>query len=622
MTKTKKTLILILVLPTKQLRKLSFFTPMRSLLKQYFGYDEFRPLQEAIIQTVLDRKDVLVLMPTGGGKSLCYQLPALMFDGLTLVISPLVALMKDQVDGLEANGIASAFLNSTLTAEQRRLVEQRALNGEYKLLYIAPERLSSIGFESLLRTMPVRMIAIDEAHCISEWGHDFRPEYRNLKALRKAFPSVPVIALTATATQRVRDDILRELSMPTAQTFLSSFNRPNLHYSVRQKFKAFDGLVDLLRTHTDESVIIYCFSRKDTEELARDLRDAGFLAQAYHAGLEKEQRKRVQDQFIHDEIPIIVATIAFGMGIDKPDVRLVVHMDFPKTIESYYQETGRAGRDGLPSACVLFFSLADKRKQDYFINQIENEVERANAKRKCAQVIDYGQLQTCRRAFLLRYFGETVERERCEACDNCSQEPTATQDATEISQKILSTVLRTGEFFGSAYICDVLRGSRRKQIVDNRHDQLSVHGIASNTSAEELRTRIDQLLREGYLAKTPGDYPVLVVSQKGKESLRDRSTILLGEIATTSSTTKKSQRARDSASDDPLFEHLRALRKQLADAQGVPAYIIFGNRTLQDMCARKPKTRDELAEVFGVGEKKLEQFGETFLEAIRQYTGT
>lgn len=594
---------------------------MRSLLKEYFGYDEFRPLQEEIIQAIMQKNDALVLMPTGGGKSLCYQLPALMFEGMTLVVSPLVALMKDQVDALNANGIEAAFLNSTLVPSQQRIVEQRALAGEYKLLYIAPERLASVGFEMLLRSMAIELIAIDEAHCISEWGHDFRPEYRNLKSLRRWFPQVPVVALTATATQRVRDDILRELKMEQAKTYLSSFNRPNLFYTIRPKYKAVDSLIALLKQHVNESVIVYCFSRNDTESIAEALRDAGLRAQAYHAGLEKKKREHVQEKFIRDEVPIIVATIAFGMGIDKPDVRLVVHMDFPKTIESYYQETGRAGRDGLPSECVLFFSLADKRKQDFFIQQIEDTEEQALAKRKLSQVIDYCQSSFCRRAILLAYFGEEITEVTCTACDNCSKTPTVKEDATDIAQKILSTVLRTGESFGGAYIADVVHGSKRKQILDNRHDQLSVHGLCRDRSTNELRVRIDQLLAEGYLQKTTGDYPVMFVSQKGKDALKNRTSIVLPEFESSPEISVSEQVTRvkplpKTDYDGELFEVLRALRKQLADEQGVPPFVVFGNKTLQDMCRKKPRSLEAMSRIFGVGAKKLEQYGDVFLEAI------
>jgi ATP-dependent DNA helicase RecQ len=386
---------------------------VRTILKNYFGYDQFRPLQEEIIETVLAKKDALVIMPTGGGKSLCYQLPALRLDGVTLVVSPLIALMKDQVDALKANGVAAEFINSSLTADEIYKVQRKAQNGQLKILYIAPERLSVDSFKQFLENINVQLIAIDEAHCISEWGHDFRPEYRNLKKLRKDFPTIPVIALTATATIKVRKDIIEQLSLQKAQIFLRSFNRENLTYFVQPKQGVFDQLLGLLEKHRDQSVIIYCSSRKITEELAEDLRKAKFSASAYHAGLDPQKRSATQEKFIRDEISIIVATIAFGMGIDKPDVRLVVHYDLPKSLEGYYQETGRAGRDGLASECVLFYSYGDKMKQDYFIRQISKEDERMMAEQKLDQVIEFCQLSHCRRGYLMKYFGENWELENC-----------------------------------------------------------------------------------------------------------------------------------------------------------------------------------------------------------------
>ncbi|MFH1611156.1 MAG: RecQ family ATP-dependent DNA helicase, partial [Patescibacteria group bacterium] len=402
---------------------------MLKLLKTHFGYDSFRPLQKEIIDTIISGQDSLVLMPTGGGKSLCFQLPALTLPGITLVISPLIALMKDQVDTLCANGISAAFLNSSLTIKEQASIMQRASSGELKILYLAPERLETYGFSDFLETINVKLLAIDEAHCISEWGHDFRPDYRNLRSLREKFSNVPVIALTATATLAVREDILHQLGMEKAKTFISSFNRENLHYSVRPKYNAFAQLVELLQSFKNKAVIVYCFSRKNTEEIAQNLIDAGLPAVPYHAGLPKKTRIETQEKFIRDEVPIIVATIAFGMGIDKPDVRLVVHMDLPKTIESYYQETGRAGRDGLPSKCVLFYSYADRRKQEYFINQINNPKEQALALSKLDNVIDYCQDNTCRRAYLLNYFGEDWKKTTCDACDNCVELPSETFDA-------------------------------------------------------------------------------------------------------------------------------------------------------------------------------------------------
>ncbi len=408
-------------------------SPPLTILKTRFGYDHFRPLQEEIIANVLSRRDTLVLMPTGGGKSLCYQLPALCLDGVTLVVSPLIALMKDQVDALKANGIETAFINSSLTSAEIARVQTQAGKGQIRILYLAPERLAHSGFRNFLHTLNISLIAIDEAHCISEWGHEFRPDYRNLKILRRDFPAVPVIALTATATERVREDIIGQLSLQQGRTFISSFNRANLTYLVQPKQSAFTRLLALLQRHENEPAIIYCFSRKDTEDLAADLNAQGLKALPYHAGLDNSVRRETQEKFIRDQVPIVVATIAFGMGIDKPDIRLVVHYDLPKSLEGYYQETGRAGRDGLPSECVLFYSFGDRMKQDYFINQMEDDAERENARQKLAHMIEFCELQTCRRAFVLGYFGEQWEEENCGNCDVCLA-PKEEFDATEISQ--------------------------------------------------------------------------------------------------------------------------------------------------------------------------------------------
>ncbi len=599
---------------------------MRQLLKTHFGYDAFRPLQEDIMNTVLGSRDALVLMPTGGGKSLCFQLPALMLPGITLVISPLIALMKDQVDSLTANGISAGFLNSTQDEDEMASVEFRALSGELKILYVAPERLPSPAFRRLLGQLTVSLIAIDEAHCISEWGHDFRPDYRNLKDLRSAFPSVPVMALTATATPRVREDIVRQLSMETASVFLSSFNRPNLSYSVVPKSNAFAQLVERLRKLNDQPAIVYCFSRKDTESLAADLTHAGLRALPYHAGLERDLRRETQERFIRDETPIIVATIAFGMGIDKPDVRLVAHMDLPKTIEGYYQETGRAGRDGLPSECVLFYTYGDKRKQEFFIGQIQDEEERALAQTKLNQVVAYCESDACRRQTLLRYFGEPWESSKCDACDNCVQAPVESRDATEISQKILSAVLRTGEAFGAAYVIDVLRGSRKERIVENHHDDLPVHGIGRDVSVDSLRECFRLLQKKGYLEKTEGDYPTLRVSKVGKAALMSREAIELpvSVLATaprrlSPSPSKGEGRGEVLSFDAGLFEILRRERKSIADERHVPPFVIFGDKTLQEMAYYFPRSTDSLSSVFGVGAKKLEEFGDTFLGLIREY---
>lgn len=586
---------------------------MLETLKTHFGYSEFRPLQEEIIQSVMKKNDTVVLMPTGGGKSLCYQLPALVFDGVTLVISPLIALMKDQVDALQANGISAAFLNSSLSALQISHVVQEVQAGKIKILYVAPERLALSSFRQFLESLPISLFAIDEAHCISEWGHDFRPDYRNLKTLRVQFPAVPFVALTATATERVKQDIIRELHLRAPQVFFSTFNRDNLHYSVVPKKESFDRLVGLLQRHKGESSIIYCFSRKDTEELAADLRKYGMKALAYHAGLEPELRKQTQEKFIRDEIHIMVATIAFGMGIDKPNVRLIVHYDLPKSIEGYYQETGRAGRDGLKSDCVLFYSSADLRKHKYFLDQMPDGEEKENTSKKLFQMVEFCEQLECRRKTLIEYFGEPWNVENCSGCDNCFLQK-ETFDGTTVAQKVLSAVYRLGEHYGTGYVIKVLTGKKDKKVREKYHDELSVFGIVNDFSTTQLQSIIHQLLQKNLLIKDT-EHTTLGLTNEGKIFLKERQTLELIRI-------KKTEDFREFESaeyDELLFERLRRLRLKLAEDLGVPPFIIFGDVSLRQMSQYYPQSEESFLNISGVGEEKLRRFGNDFLQVIKEY---
>ena len=595
------------------------------LLKRRFGHDAFLPMQEDVVRNVLARRDSLVLMPTGSGKSVCYQLPAVVLDGVALVVSPLIALMKDQVDALRAKGVRAAFVNSTLTEAEMRNVQVAAYRGNLDILYAAPERLVMRRFNDFLHAIKISLVAIDEAHCISEWGHDFRPDYRNLRQLRADFPDTPIIALTATATERVREDIVHHLDMADAHRFVASFNRPNLSYVVTPKDKSFDTLVSLLRKHRGGSAIIYRFSRQDTEDLAAKLRERGFSALPYHAGLEDDARRRTQERFLSDEVPIVVATIAFGMGVDKPNIRLVVHYDLPKTIEGYYQETGRAGRDGLPSECVLFFSYGDRIKQQYFINQIQDRARRDNAAQQLAKMVEYAYSHTCRRAFLLGYFGEEWPQDNCGACDVCLYARGPSDDAdvfdgTEIAQKILSAVIRTGERFGAAHVVNVLRGSRAQRIIDLRHDRLSVHGISRELSRSALLDYVEQLLRLRMLERAQGEFPTLSVTERGRQFLKNRETLELVRSDSEPTRQRRATAEHDVAEyDAALFDKLRALRKQLADDMEVPAYVVFPDAVLRQMSAAMPRDRAAMLAIKGVGERKLAMYGEQFLATIAEH---
>lgn len=590
---------------------------IQETLKTHFGYDTFRPLQEEIVRHVLAKKDALVIMPTGGGKSLCYQLPALQMAGLTLVISPLIALMKDQVDALQANGIAAELINSSLTSEEIKQIQNRLTQKQIKILYVAPERLAMPDFRHFLGTLSIDLIAIDEAHCISEWGHDFRPDYRNLRSLRQDFAHTPIIALTATATFQVRKDIIEQLHLGEAKTFLSSFNRDNLIYRIKPKKGMTSQLVEMLKPYERESAIVYCFSRKSTEELAMVLRGEGFKALPYHAGLLAEERKKNQEKFIRDEASVMVATIAFGMGIDKPNVRLVVHADMPRSVESYYQETGRAGRDGLKSECVLFYSYGDKMKHDFFIRQMESAEQQKAATEKLQNVLEYAELQTCRRSYLLKYFGEETAQQICGGCDNCLT-PLEEFDSTEIGYKILSTVIRTGERFGAQHIADVMRGKPTVKVLSRGHEKLSVFGIAQERETPEIQGIIRLLEAKKLLVKNSGEYPTLMVSEDGRRVLRQREKIVLAKPKNIE-VPLKTPTSDVSDYHQALFEQLRALRKSLADQKHVPPFVIFGDVSLREMSCYLPQNHESFSRITGVGSVKLAEYGDAFLSVIQAY---
>ncbi len=593
---------------------------LTSRLKQTFGYDAFRPLQREIMETSLAGRDALAILPTGAGKSLCYQLPALVREGLTVVVSPLIALMKDQVDQLEASGVAATFLNSTLDGnEARRRID--GLNaGEYQLLYVAPERLMLPDFLSRLRGWKIVALAVDEAHCISEWGHDFRPEYRRLKEVRQLIADIPVLALTATATERVREDIVKQLELRDPSIFLASFNRPNLKYQVVAKAGAAAQVCNFANARPDDSGIVYCQSRKNTEALAATLRAQGFSAVAYHAGLDAEERAKNQDAFLRDEAKIVCATVAFGMGINKPNVRYVIHADLPKNIEGYYQETGRAGRDGLPADCLLLFSRGDVMKYLKFLDEIPDQQARAVAHHQLDQMTHFAESDVCRRVSLLGYFGEVWSLENCGGCDHCLS-PREKWDATTDVQKLLSCVLRirqAGNFnVGLNHISEVLTGGQSEKILRWKHDQLTTHGIGKDQPRPYWVDLGRQLLRLGLLSGSEDKFPTVAVSQLGIDALKKRETVML----TRSLAVPKSKTIRtgDIPCDPGLFEVLRTLRKELADARNVPPYVVFSDVTLRHFSRDYPGNDAALLRVPGVGEKKLDDYGRTFIDAIRAW---
>jgi ATP-dependent DNA helicase RecQ len=587
-------------------------------LNRTFGYREFRPLQRQIIEATLGGRDVFALLPTGGGKSLCFQLPALIRNGLTVVVSPLIALMKDQVDQLQASGIAATFLNSTLEAGEARARLRRLHREEYCLLYAAPERLLLDDWKDNLRAWNVKALVIDEAHCISEWGHDFRPEYRQLGELRALLPEVPLLALTATATPRVRTDIIEHLNLTDPAVFIASFNRPNLAYKVIPKEQPLRQILDFAARRQQESGIVYCAARATTERLAASLAARGLATRPYHAGLPIDLRTETQELFRRDDVHIICATIAFGMGINKPNVRWVIHHDLPRNLEAYYQETGRAGRDGLPADCLLLFSAGDAAKQDHFIKGMSTPQEQRVARRQLREMISYSESSACRRNILLAYFGEQSAT-RCDACDNCLA-PRASYDGTTVSQKFLSCVFRIRQSnqlrTGMNHVIDVLTGGSTEKVRRWNHHTLTTYGIGADVDRKEWAAIGRELLRQGYLRQSGGEFPVVEITPSGLSALRSRKIIMLARPMARSKTKPPPRRTGEIECDEALFGRLRAVRKRLADERGVPAYVIFGDATLREMARRYPATKEALAEIFGVGQRKLQEFGDAFAAEI------
>ena len=593
--------------------------PLLPLLKQYFGFSSFRPLQEEIIRDALAGRDVFALLPTGGGKSLCFQLTALARPGLTVVISPLIALMKDQVDALTASGVPATFLNSSLATTEgvRRL--RGVHNGEFSLLYVAPERLMLSGFLEDLKRWKVNLIAVDEAHCISEWGHDFRPDYRQLSTLRGLLPGVPMMALTATATERVRGDIVQQLHLREPACYVASFNRPNLNYSVVPKSGAYEQTVEFIQRRPRDSGIVYCQSRKGAESLAARLVADGVKAAPYHAGLEKDDRSHNQELFLRDEVRVICATIAFGMGINKPNVRFVIHYDLPKNIEGYYQETGRAGRDGLPSECLLLFSAGDVVKQRRFLDE-KPPAERHIAEEQLQQMVHYAEAAECRRATLLDYFGENFPHDNCGACDNCLT-PRATFDGTLAAQKFLSCIYRIQErskfSVGLNHVVEVLTGADTEKVRKFGHAQLSTYGIGKEHTRAEWAAIGRELIRLGHARQDAERFNVVELTEAGRQLLRERKPVPLTRPMKAADT--RAPRAGEITCDEALFEQLRGLRKRLADDRGVPPYIVFSDVALRQMARNYPQSDAEFLRISGVGDAKLREFGAVFLAEIATF---
>ncbi|MEQ6884727.1 DNA helicase RecQ [Salicola sp. Rm-C-2C1-2] len=601
--------------------KMDFEQAAHRTLQDVFGYENFRGRQLEIIRSLVEGRNALVLMPTGGGKSLCYQIPALMQRGLAVVISPLIALMRDQVEALQHNGVRAACLNSSLDPVMQRDIEQSALDGELDLLYVAPERLLTEGMLGLLERAEIGLFAIDEAHCVSQWGHDFRPEYMKLDVLRQRFPQVPRIALTATADQRTREEIGRQLLPDGGETYVASFDRSNIHYRVGLKGNARQQLLTFIqKRHAGHSGIVYCMSRKRTESTAEYLSSQGVPAVAYHAGLASETRQHHQERFLHEEGLVVVATVAFGMGIDKPDVRFVAHLDLPKSIEAYYQETGRAGRDGEQAEAWMVYGLQDVYQvRQMLADSSAGELQQKAERERLEALLSFCEATGCRRQVLLQYFGEPHEGS-CGNCDNCLQPP-KTWNATDPARKALSCVYRTGQRFGAAHVTDVLMGKTNDRLNRLGHDQLSTFGIGTDLSKQAWHSILRQLLAHGHLQSDPEGHGGLQLATRCRELLRGEASVELREDMLPSASKRKAagsgRKAPPDVPDGPQWERLRQFRKELADAEGVPPYIIFKDATLKEMLHAKPKTLGDMASVPGVGQAKLERYGEQFLNVLK-----
>lgn len=587
----------------------------QGILKNIFGYDHFRPQQGEIIQNVLSGNDTLVIMPTGGGKSLCYQIPALLFNGLTIVVSPLISLMKDQVEQLRAYGIPAVVLNSSISYEEYQYNVQSIQSGQTKLLYLAPETLLQERTLQLLSTVKVDCLTIDEAHCISEWGHDFRPEYRKIAEVRAHFPGCTCIALTATATPRVQKDIANTLKLELSNTFISSFDRPNLFLQVKDKVDALSQSIRFIKRYPRQSGIIYCFSRKQVDEVTENLQVLGYKAKAYHAGLSDKHRQEAQEEFLKDDLQIIVATIAFGMGINKPNVKFVIHYDLPKNIESYYQQIGRAGRNGLPAHCLLLYTRGDIRKIKFFIKQMEF-AERAVAESHLNSLIRFIETDRCRRPALLTYFGEKYATAKCGMCDNCISEKNLPIDMTIPAQMFLSCIKRADEKFAARYITDLLHGVENAKIKGNEHHLLSTYGIGKDYSKEQWLSLGRQLVQRGYLEEE-SQYGVLTLNPKSWDILRGKE-IFWGKMEDEAEEILE-EKTEIKKYDKELFEELRSLRKRLADDENVPPYVIFPDKTLVDLAIYFPKSKGSFLQMHGVGVTKFDKYGAPFLDAVVDY---